>query len=195
MSHTLPQIFLARHGQTEWAITGQHTGRTDVPLTVQGEAEAASLGDRLMYRAFAGVFTSPSSRAKRSAELAGFSHAVVTDDLAEWDYGQYEGLRTADIRARHPGWDAFIDGCPGGESPTDMTARADRVVQLLRTVKGDALLFTSGHIGRCIAARWIGQPITFGKYLLLSTASLSILGYDHALDEPAILQWNETGRR
>jgi len=194
MSHAFPQIFIARHGQTEWALTGQHTGRTDIPLTAQGEAEAVALGQRLDYRTFAAVFTSPTQRARRTAELAGFAEAVVDPDLAEWDYGDFEGLRTAEIIERHPGWNVFVDGCPNGESVADMVARADRVVAKTRAISGDVLLFTSGHFARTLAARWLGQPITLGAYLLISTASLSILGYDHSLDEPAILQWNETAQ-
>jgi len=194
MKQSLPRVYLARHGQTEWAVTGQHTGRTDIPLTTIGEAEARSLADRIGQRTFAAVFTSPSQRALRTAELAGFKHAVVDEDLAEWDYGQYDGLRTDEILARQPGWNVFTDGGPGGESAAQMTARADRVVAKARAVNADVLLFTSGHIGRCIAARWIGQPITLGAFMLLSTASLSVLSYDHSLGEPAILEWNATGR-
>ena len=193
MSDAFPKIYLARHGQTEWALTSQHTGRTDIPLTAQGEVEAKSLGMRLAKFKPAAVFTSPSQRARRTAELAGFPNAIIDEDLAEWDYGNYEGLRSAEIESRQPGWNVFVDGSPNGESVQDMTARADRVVAKLRATGGNALIFTSGHIGRCIAARWLGQPITLGAYLLLSTASLSILGYDHGLHEPAILQWNETG--
>ena len=192
MTAVLPRIFLVRHGQTEWSLSGQHTGRTDLPLTTIGEAEAATLAGRIGRTDFAGVFTSPSQRARRTAAIAGFEHAVIDDDLAEWDYGQYEGLKSAEIVARQPGWDIFLHGCPRGESAADMTARADRVVAKLRATGGDVLIFTSGHIGRCIAARWVGQPITLGNYLLLGTASLSVLGYDHSLAEPAILKWNCT---
>ena len=195
MNHPLPKIYLVRHGQTEWALAGRHTGRTDIPLTTIGETEAKSITERLGMRTFAKVLTSPSQRARRTAEIAGFGDAVVDDDLAEWDYGQYEGLKTAEIAARQPAWNIFEHGAPGGESAEQMTARASRVVAKVRAMAGDVLMFTSGHIGRCIGARWIGQPITLGAGLLLSTASVSILGYDHGLDEPAILQWNETGRR
>ncbi|CAN5563284.1 histidine phosphatase family protein [soil metagenome] len=194
MTNTLPKIIVARHGQTEWAVTGQHTGRTDIPLTAAGEDEARSLGERIGKRSFAAVFTSPSQRARRTADLAGYGEAVVDDDLAEWDYGQYEGLLTTEIEARKPGWNIFTDGCPDGESAAQMTARAERVVNRLRDLNADALIFTSGHIARCIAPRWIGQPITLGVFLLISTASLSVLGYDHQRNEPAISKWNETGR-
>jgi len=194
MKQSLPRVYLARHGQTEWAVTGQHTGRTDIPLTTIGEAEARSLAERIGMSTFTAVLTSPSQRARRTAELAGFSNAVIDEDLAEWDYGQYDGLRTDEILVRQPGWNVFTDGGPGGESAAQMTARADRIVAKVRAINADVLLFTSGHIGRCIAARWIGQPITLGAFMLLSTASLSILSYDHGLNQPAILSWNETGR-
>ena len=194
MKQSLPRVYLARHGQTEWAVTGQHTGRTDIPLTTIGEAEARSLAERIGMSTFTAVLTSPSQRARRTAELAGFSNAVIDEDLAEWDYGQYDGLRTDEILVRQPGWNVFTDGGPGGESAAQMTARADRIVAKVRAINADVLLFTSGHIGRSIAARWIGQPITLGAFLLLSTASLSILSYDHGLNHPAILSWNETGR-
>ena len=192
MTAVLPRVILVRHGQTEWSLSGQHTGHTDLPLTPTGEAEAATLANRIGRTDFAGVFTSPSQRARRTASIAGFEHAVVDGDLAEWNYGQYEGLKSAEIAARQPGWNIFVHGCPGGESAADMTARADRVVARLRAAGGDCLIFTSGHIGRCIAARWVGQPITMGHYLLLSTASLSVLSYDHSPAEPAILKWNQT---
>ena len=193
MSDKLPVIYLARHGETAWSLSGQHTGRTDLPLTDTGERNARMLGERLRGVKVATVLTSPSQRARRTCELAGFgTQAEVMDDLAEWDYGQYEGRRTAEIHAERPDWDLFRDGCPGGESPAQIGARATRVVEKLRSIKGDAMIFSSGHILRVLAARWLNLGPDGARYFLLTTASLSQLSYEHNLSQPAIRLWNET---
>src|ERR1700732_4239376 len=180
MSDALPLVYLARHGETAWSLSGQHTGRTDLPLTERGEQNARSLAERLKGATFAKVFTSPLQRASRTCELAGFGGVAEADrDLPEWDYGQYEGKRTAEILAERPGWQLFRDGCPGGETPAEIGARADRVVSRFRAFQGNVLIFSSGHILRVLAARWLGLAPAGGKYFLLSTASLSILGYEH----------------
>jgi probable phosphoglycerate mutase len=192
MSDALPVVYLARHGETAWTISRQHTGLTDLPLTPRGELEAASLGARLQGRTFASVLTSPLQRAARTCELAGFgSAAAVEADLVEWNYGAYEGRTSADIYAERPGWALFRDGCPGGESPEQIGARADRVVRRLRAVEGDALLFSSGHFLRVFVARWLGLPPGAGAHFLLGTASLSAVGYEHDRTEPVIRLWNE----
>jgi broad specificity phosphatase PhoE len=193
MSELLSVVYLARHGETAWSLSGQHTGRTDLPLTERGERNARALGERLRGLTFAKVVTSPLQRAARTCELAGFGAlAEIDPDLVEWDYGQYEGRRSAEIHAERPDWQLFRDGCPGGESPGMIGARADRVVSRMRAVKGDVLLFSSGHFLRVLAARWLGLDAAAGRYLLLSTASLSVLGYEHNPAEPAIRLWNET---
>ena len=193
MSEALPVVYLARHGETAWSLSGQHTGRTDLPLTERGERNARALGERLRGMTFAKVLTSPLQRAVRTCDLAGFGAVAKIDpDLVEWDYGQYEGRRTAEIHAKRPDWQLFRDGCPGGESPDQIGARADRVVGRVRAVKGDVLVFSSGHFLRVLAARWLGLDAAGGRYLLLSTASLSALGYEHHQAEPAIRLWNET---
>jgi probable phosphoglycerate mutase len=193
VSEPLPVVYLARHGETAWSLSGQHTGRTDLPLTERGERQACALGERLRGANFAKVLTSPSQRARRTAELAGFGGLAETDpDLAEWDYGQYEGRRTAEILAERPGWFLFRDGCPGGETPDQVAARADQVVRRVRAIGANVLIFSSAHISRVFAARWLGLEAAGGRYLLLDTSSLSILGYEHNLSEPAIRLWNET---
>lgn len=193
MSKQLPVIYLARHGETEWSLTGQHTGLTDLPLTGRGEENARALGERLMGVKFAKVFTSPLQRAVRTCELAGFGAVAEVDrDLVEWNYGQYEGLRTAEIHAKRPDWQLLRDGCPGGESPDQVGARADCVLSRARAVAADVLLFSSGHFLRVLAARWLGLEPAAGRYLLLSTASLSALGYEHNLSQPVIRLWNDT---
>ena len=192
MSEPLPVVYLARHGETAWSLSSQHTGRTDLPLTERGERQARALGERLRGANFAKVLTSPSQRARRTAELAGFGSLAETDpDLAEWDYGQYEGRRTADILAERPGWFLFRDGAPGGETPEQVAARADRVVRRIRAVQGSVAIFSSAHISRVLAVRWLGLEAAAGRYLLLDTSSLSILGYEHNLAEPAVRLWNE----
>lgn len=194
MSDHLPVIYIARHGETAWTITGQHTGLTDLPLTPQGERNAGALSSRLTGQVFAKIFTSPLQRARKTCELAGFgAEAEVDGDLVEWNYGEYEGLRSAEIRALRPGWQLFRDGCPGGESPAQVIARADRVMNRLRTIPDDVLLFSSGHFIRVLAARWIGlEPSVSGMSFLLSTASLSAVGYDQDLSRPVIRLWNDT---
>jgi probable phosphoglycerate mutase len=190
----LPIVTLARHGETAWSLSGQHTGRTDLPLTERGEDHARALGGRLCGSSFAAVLTSPSQRAVRTCELAGFGAAAgVEPDLAEWDYGRYEGRRTADILTENPGWQLFRDGCPGGESLSDIGARADRVVARLRAIGGDVLVFSSGHILRVLTARWLGLDPAAGRFVMLGTASLSRIGYEHDLSEPAIRLWNDIG--
>jgi broad specificity phosphatase PhoE len=193
MSEALPVIYLARHGETAWSLSGQHTGLTDLPLTERGERNARLLGERLRGLTFARVFTSPLQRAVRTCELAGFGAvAEVDSDLVEWNYGDYEGRRTVEIHAERPDWQLFRDGCPGGESRDQVGARADRVVNRVRAIQGDVLLFSSGHFLRVFAARWLGLEPAGGRYFLLSTASLSALGYEHNLSEPVIRLWNET---
>ncbi|HEX3356124.1 MAG TPA: histidine phosphatase family protein, partial [Tepidisphaeraceae bacterium] len=184
----LPVVYLARHGETAWSLSGQHTGRTDLPLTERGEQNARRLGDRLSGLKFAKVFTSPLQRAARTCELAGFGNIAEKDpDLVEWDYGQYEGRKRGEILKENSGWQLFRDGCPGGESPAEVSARADRVVQKVRAVSGDVLLFSSGHFLRTLAARWLGVELDcVANHLVLNTASLSVLGYEHDLSEPAI---------
>ena len=193
MSENLPSVYLARHGETAWSLSGQHTGLTDLPLTERGQSNALRLGERLKGLTFARVFTSPLQRAACTCKLAGFGAvAEIDSDLLEWNYGQYEGLRSAEIYAQRPAWQLFRDGCPGGESPDQVGARADRVVDRVRAVDRDVLLFSSGHFLRVLAARWLGLVSEDGRYLLLSTASVSALGYEHNLSEPAILLWNDT---
>jgi broad specificity phosphatase PhoE len=191
----LPVTYLARHGETEWSREGRHTGLTDLPLTEQGERNAERLRERLTGLLLVKVLTSPLQRATRTSELAGFGGVAEVDpDLVEWNYGDYEGVRTDEIRANQPGWELFRDGCPNGESPADVAARADLVVARVRAIKGNVLIFSSGHFLRVFAARWLGlEPIT-GKYLMLDTASLSALSYEHDMCDPAIRFWNDTGQ-
>ena len=192
MSETLPVAYLARHGETAWTLSGQHTGLTDLPLTERGERNAQRLGERLRELKPVRVFTSPLQRVRRTCELAGFGAAAEVDrDLLEWDYGKYEGRTSADIHAERPDWQLFRDGCPGGESPEQVGARADRVVKRVRAVRGDVLLFSSGHFLRTLAARWLGLEPAAGRYFLLSTATLSALGYEHNLSQPVLQLWND----
>jgi broad specificity phosphatase PhoE len=181
MSEALPVIYMARHGETAWSLTGQHTGLTDLPLTKRGELNARQLGERLKGLPLAKVLTSPLQRAVRTCDLAGFGGMGEVDrNLLEWDYGQYEGRTTAEIRTDRPGWQLFRDGCPGGELPAQVAARAERVVSRVRKAKGNVLIFSHGHFIRLLAIRWIGLTATenAGRFML-STASLSALGYDH----------------
>jgi probable phosphoglycerate mutase len=192
MSEALPEIYLARHGETEWTITRRHTGCTDIPLTERGERNARSLGQRLAGMTFDQVFISPMQRARRTCELAGFgAQAQLWDDLREWDYGQYEGLTTEEIRRARPGWNLFRDGCPGGESVAAIGSRADRLVARLRTSPGRVLLFGHSHSFRVLAARWLGLPPEAARFFVLGTASLSVLGYEHNRDERAVRLWND----
>ena len=189
----LQVVYLARHGETAWSLSGQHTGLTDLPLTPVGEANAGKLGDALKGLSFDKVFSSPLRRAWRTCELAGFRGSVeVLPDLVEWDYGEYEGLTSMEILAARPDWQLFRDGCPGGESPEQVVARADRVVDLLRSVSGNVLVFSSGHFLRMLATRWTGIDTLGARSLMLSTASLSVLGYEGSLERPAIRLWNDT---
>ncbi|MFI5530312.1 histidine phosphatase family protein [Kitasatospora sp. NPDC051853] len=190
-----PRLLMARHGLTEWARTGQHTGRTDLPLLPLGERRARLLGERLRAAPWDGlpgaeVRTSPLARARRTCELAGFAdRATVWEALAEVDYGAYEGLTTAQIRQRRPDWQLWRDGTPGGEDPEAIGARADAVVAWAREGSGDRLVFAHGHVLCAVAARWLGQPVGFAARLRLGPASLSVLGVQHGV--PALLRWND----
>jgi len=194
MTEVFPVVYLARHGETAWTISGQYTGLTDLPLTENGERIARRLEERLRGLIFAKVFTSPLQRARRTCELAGFGAVAEIDgDLVEWNYGDYEGRRSADVHRERPDWELFRDGCPGGESPADAAARADRLVSRVRAVPGNVLLFSSGHFIRVLATRWIGLEVTVNaKRFMLSTASLSVLGYEKELSRPVIQLWNDT---
>jgi probable phosphoglycerate mutase len=186
-------IYLARHGETAWSRSGQHTGLTDLPLTAVGKREARQLGKRLAGLSFAKVFTSPLQRAAHTAELAGFGAVAEKDaDLVEWNYGKYEGRRTAEIHAEAPGWQLFLDGCPGGETVAHVGARADSVLARVRAVKGDVLIFSSGHFLRVLAARFLGLEPAGGRFFTLSTASVSILGFENNPSQPVIRLWNDT---
>ena len=192
MSQSLPVVYLARHGETAWSVTGQHTGRSDLPLTERGERNARSLGERLRGPNFARVFASPLQRARRTCELAGYGTTAELDpDLVEWDYGEYEGKTTPEIRKTRPDWKLFRDGCPGGETLAEVGARADRVIARVRAVDGDVLLFSSGHILRVLAARWLGLEPAGGRLFFLGTASLSALGYEKDRNEPVFRLWND----
>jgi probable phosphoglycerate mutase len=182
------RLFAVRHGETEWSLSGRHTGRTDVPLLDVGRERAKKVGEFLSGETFALVLTSPLSRARETAALAGFPDAAVDDDLREWDYGDYEGLKTLDIRKDRPGWFLWDDGVPDGETIDEVAARADRVIERVRQVDGEVLVFAHGHILRVIGARWLDQPPGFGRHLILSPATLSILGYER--EAPAIETWN-----
>lgn len=193
MSETLPVIYLARHGETAWTLSGQHTGLTDIPLTARGERNARRLQIRLRGLQFAKVFTSPLQRALRTCDLAGFgSLAELDHDLVEWNYGKYEGRITAEIHNERPDWRLFRDGCPGGETAKDVADRADRIITRVRRVSGNVLIFSSAHFLRVLAARWLGLAPEMGKCFVLSTASISALGYEHDLSEPVIRLWDDT---
>ena len=193
MSAPLPVLYLARHGETAWSLSGQHTGLTDLPLTSRGEQNARQLGERLRGLPFAAVLTSPLQRAARTCALAGFGDVARREaDLVEWNYGEYEGKKTAEILAQRPGWELFRDGCPGGEGAADVGARADRVIARVRAIQGNVLVFSSAHILRVLTARWLSLPPEGGRLFLLGTASLSVLGYEHSASEPVIRMWNDT---
>jgi probable phosphoglycerate mutase len=193
MSEVLPIVYLARHGETAWTLSGQYTGLTNLPLTERGERNARRLAERLRGVTFAKVLTSPLQRAARTCDLAGFGAVAEIDrDLVEWNYGEYEGRLTTDIHRECPNWQLFRDGCPGGESPHEVGARADRAIKRVRAVTGNVLLFSSGHFLRVFAARWLGLDAAMGRYFVLSTASVSALGYDHNLSQPVIRLWNDT---
>jgi len=192
MSSPFPELYLVRHGETEWSRSGRHTGRSDIPLTEAGEAAARGVAGRLQGTAFAAVWSSPSLRARTTCTLAGFGDgAVIKDELAEWDYGAYEGVTTEQILAERPGWQLFRDGCPQGEDAAQVGARADAVIEQFRQTATTVLVFSSSHFLRVLAARWIGLPPEGGSRLVLDTASLSVLGYEHDLTEPVIRRWNQ----
>lgn len=192
MGGTLALVYLARHGETAWSRSGQHTGLTDLALTERGERDVQWLRERLHGQEFAQVFTSPLQRALRTSELAGFgARAEVDRDLVEWDYGDYEGRTSAEIHAERADWQLFRDGCPGGEAPDQVGARADRVIARVRTAPGNVLLFSSAHILRVFTARWLGLPPAGGRHFVLATASLCVLGHEHDRSEPVVRLWNE----
>ena len=192
MSSAFPEIHLVRHGETEWSASGKHTGRTDIPLTPAGEEAARHIAARLSGLTFSAVWSSPSQRASKTCALAGFgSQAVTKAELAEWDYGAYEGLTTKQILAERPGWRLFRDGCPRGELTSDVGARADLIIGQLRQTDGTILIFSSSHFLRVLAARWLGLQPEAGELFTLDTASISILGYEHDLTEPVIRRWNQ----
>src|SRR5437588_5950596 len=192
MASELPRLFLARHGDTAWTDSRQRTGRTDLPLNERGEEHARQLGERLRRFSFARVFTSPLQRAAKTCELAGFgTGAVVDHDLIEWDYGRFEGKLTSDVLKERPGWELYRDGCPDGESPGDVAVRANRFIARARGVGGDVLAFSSAHVIRMIAARWLGLPPGAGRLFFCRPASVGVLGFEHkSRDEPIIGLWN-----
>ena len=193
MSEGLPVLYLARHGETAWSRSGQHTSLTDLPLTEAGLHQADALGRRLKGQRFARVFTSPLQRAADTCKRAGFEDVAEIDpDLVEWNYGRYEGRTSAEIHAERPDWDLFRDGCPDGESPAQVGARADRLVQKARAIDGDVLVFSSGHILRVLGARWLGLEPGGARHFYLRTASLSALGYEHDRSRPVIQLWDDT---
>jgi len=193
VKENLPVLYLARHGETAWSVTGQHTGLTDLPLTDRGERNARQLGERLAGIPFAKVFTSPLQRAARTCELAGFGARAEADpNLVEWNYGEYEGLRTAEIRASNPEWELFRDGCPNGESPEEVGGRANLIVHRVRALEGNVLIFSSGHFLRMLAACWLGLDPCAGRFFMLKTASVSALGYEQSRSWPVMRFWNDT---
>ncbi|MFI5915277.1 histidine phosphatase family protein [Dactylosporangium sp. NPDC051541] len=186
----MAEIVVVRHGQTEWSAAGRHTSTTDLDLTPEGEAGAKSLARALATRSFVAVITSPRKRARRTAELAGLVITDVDNDIAEWNYGAYEGLTTPEIRAAAPSWDLWTDGCPDGETPDQVTTRLDRFITKLRPMLalGDVAVVSHGHASRSLAARWLDQPVTFGAHLTLGTATVSVLGHEHEV--PSLRLWN-----
>lgn len=183
--------WLVRHGETEWSANGRHTGRTDLPLTDGGRDNARGLAGPLAAQPFDLVLCSPRSRARETAALAGFPDPEIDDDLAEWDYGDYEGITRADIHATRPTWLIWTDGAPGGESPAEVEARADRVIARAQQTGGRCLLFAHSHVLRTLAVRWVRQPLTLGQHLPLDTAAVSVLGFDRG--DPTIARWNSRG--
>jgi probable phosphoglycerate mutase len=189
MSAPGQQVYLVRHGETEWSLSGQHTGTTDIPLTENGRKVAKLLAPVLAKETFALVLTSPLQRARETSRLAGLGEHAETDrDLMEWNYGEYEGLTPKQIHAKRSGWLLFRDGAPGGESPEQIGARVDRVIKKVRAVEGNVALFAHGHVFRVFAARWLGLPAAAGCHFLLDTATLNVLGYYR--DIPAVKRWN-----
>ena len=190
-SEPTSQLWLVRHGETEWSASGRHTSRTDLDLTEAGVEAARSVAEKLVGTSFDRVLTSPLLRARRTAALAGYGNAESLDDLREWDYGADEGLTTPQIRESRPGWTVWQDGPAGGETASEVAARADRVTELVRSVDGPVLAFSHGHFSRVLGARWLGLEVSDGAHLALSTASVSVLGWER--DTPAVLHWNHTG--
>ncbi len=189
MSNPEQKVYLLRHGETEWSLNGRHTGVTDIPLTENGRKLARQLQPILAREKFVMVLTSPLQRARDTCELAGLGTLASVDrDLMEWNYGEYEGLTTDQIRQTRPDWSVFSDGCPGGESPLQVSVRADRIVSRVRTVDGNVALFSHGHILRVLAARWINLSASYGENFLLDTATLNVLGYYR--ESPAFKIWN-----
>ena len=189
----LPQIYLVRHGETEWSRSAQHTSSTDLPLTPQGEQEARGLQSRLNGVTFSTALSSPRRRARQTALLAGLGALVRVDtNLREWEYGSYEGLTSAAIAKMQPGWNLFRDGAPGGETPAEVSGRADQVVARLRELQGNIAVFSHGHFLRVLAVRWLDLPVIEAQHFALGTASIGILGFEHGhLDQPVITLWNE----
>jgi broad specificity phosphatase PhoE len=192
MTIALPKLYLVRHGNTAWSDSGQHTGRTDLPLNETGQERARKLGGQLSGLPFARVFTSPLQRASKTCELAGFKNAAEVDrDLLEWDYGHFEGMTTRDVLGQQPGWELFHSGCPGGESPADVAGRADRFIAKVQGMDGDVLAFSSGHIIRMIAARWLGLAPEAGRFFFCAPASIGVLGFEHDTRDQLIIRlWN-----
>jgi broad specificity phosphatase PhoE len=185
-----PRLWLVRHGETEWSRSGQHTGRTDIPLTELGRAQAAGVARKLADHEFALVLSSPKVRALETARLAGFGNRVeTTDDLLEWDYGEDEGRTTPEIRTDRPGWTIWADGPRGGETADEVGARVDRVIARVREADGDVLVFAHGHVLRVLAARWLGESPSEGRFFELGTATVSVLGWER--ETPTIERWNE----
>jgi probable phosphoglycerate mutase len=192
MPSELPKLYLARHGDTAWTDSHQHTGRTDLPLNERGEHHARQLGGWLRRFSFSCVFTSPLLRASKTCELAGFGAGCQSDhDLIEWDYGGFEGKLTSDILKERPGWELYRDGCPTGETPGDVAARADRFLARIHGIAGNVLAFSSGHIIRMIAARWLGLPPATGRVFFCEPASVGVLGFEHNnRAQPVLRLWN-----
>ncbi|HUN75419.1 MAG TPA: histidine phosphatase family protein [Steroidobacteraceae bacterium] len=187
-------VYVVRHGETAWSLTGQHTGLTDLALTRRGEEQARALAEWLHSMSFTHVLSSPLQRALRTCALAGFGDRAVLDaDLVEWNYGDYEGRTLAQIRGLDPGWELFRDGCPGGESVADITGRADRIVARLAALEGNVIVFSSGHVLRVLAARWLEAHTALGRNLVLDPAGVSVLGYDHDGADRVIRGWNHRG--
>ncbi len=189
MKNLTQRVALIRHGETDWSLSGRHTSFTDLPLTQKGINEASLLNKAFSHIKFKQIFCSPLKRARETCELAGLSDNVIIDpDLTEWNYGDFEGLTTVEIEKQIPDWDLFLQGCPGGESPQEVSDRADRVIERVRAVDGNVALFSHGHFSRALATRWINLPIQNGHMFVLGTATLNVLGAYH--DDPAIVNWN-----
>lgn len=182
------QVWLVRHGETEWSRSGKHTSTSDIPLTEEGERVACTLADRLAEREFALVLSSPRERARRTAELAGYPEVETTEDLAEWAYGDYEGITTAEIRETVPGWTVWTHPSPGGETAEQVCVRMDRLVERIVAVDGDVLLFAHGHSLRALTARWIRQPVTDGRFFELGVSTISVLAFER--ETPVVSRWN-----